>query len=222
MLVLIFYLHYSNIANGYTGAFTVNDSPYGTSYDIWTQRWWKWALAFPQDQNPMFDDSGRLCGNGQNYSDVWFLAGNAGGSSERTCTIPSGKAILVPLINAECSKAEEPLKPESDLLPCATEYIDTARNLVLKVDGIKIDKPEQYRVNSGGIFNVFMPVNNIYSVSVGNTSAASDGYWVFLKPLPEGEHTIEFSAQAGCPDPTCQNPLVVSVTYHLSIKAQPS
>ena len=56
---------------------------------------------------------------------VWFLAGTFGGKAERTCTIPSGKAILFPPINTECSYKENPmLKTESDLRACAKHLQD--------------------------------------------------------------------------------------------------
>ena len=33
---------------------------------------------------------------------VWFLADQLGGREERTCPIPAGKAVLIPLLTGEC------------------------------------------------------------------------------------------------------------------------
>ena len=42
------------------------------------------------------------------------------GPATRTCSIPSGKAILLPLINAQCNYLTKPnLKTNSQLLDCA-------------------------------------------------------------------------------------------------------
>ena len=61
-------------------------------------KWWKWVLAIPASQNPIFDQTGADCGLGQNGG-VWYLAGTTGGAVTRTCTIPAGKSIFFPIIN---------------------------------------------------------------------------------------------------------------------------
>ncbi len=49
--------------------------------------------------NPVEDNTGKFCGLGQS-GPVWFLAGTFGGTVERTCTIPAGKALFYPLVNS--------------------------------------------------------------------------------------------------------------------------
>ena len=72
--------------------------PYGASYGEWGAAWWQWALAQPASANPLFDSTGEYCGAGQS-GQVWFLAGTFGGSAERTCTVPAGRALLLPVLN---------------------------------------------------------------------------------------------------------------------------
>ena len=41
-------------------------------------------------------------------------------------------------------------------------------------------------------FTVTFPEKNIWDVQPGPTYARADGYWVFLKPLPQGKYKIHF------------------------------
>src|SRR5512134_2842630 len=71
---------------------------YGQTIGNWGQSWWQWALSFPTIVNPVVVDGSVDCTAGQSGK-VWFLAGNFGGTSERTCTVKSGKALFLPLLN---------------------------------------------------------------------------------------------------------------------------
>lgn len=42
------------------------------------------------------------------------------------------------------------------------------------------------------IFDLNMVEHILFSEKGGSTRASADGYWVFLKPLPEVEHIISF------------------------------
>lgn len=72
--------------------------PYGHTYNEWADRWWQWVDAIPQSVNPIIDPTGANCAIGQS-GPVWFLAGSPGGSYERSCTVPAGKAIFFPVAN---------------------------------------------------------------------------------------------------------------------------
>ena len=63
------------------------------------------------------------------------------------------------------------------------------------MDGHKID-PGNFRVTTG-FFNVTIPTNHITfwgDLPVGTFRGIADGYFLFLKPLPAGNHSIEFTA----------------------------
>ncbi|MCK7502716.1 MAG: hypothetical protein MZV70_00525 [Desulfobacterales bacterium] len=74
------------------------------TYGEWSAKWWQWAYSLPVDQNPFFDENGS-CTNGANgpVGPVWFLTGviNVSGTAVRNCTVPAGKALFFPIINAE-------------------------------------------------------------------------------------------------------------------------
>src|SRR5262245_1253253 len=70
---------------------------HGASYGEWSARWCQWALSFPLDQSPPAQDGAVDVSQGQSGS-VWFLAGTFGGNATRSCTIPTGKALLFPIV----------------------------------------------------------------------------------------------------------------------------
>lgn len=71
----------------------------GLTYGEWGERWWQWAFSLHHND---FSD----CTENQTFSPVWFLAGTTGGSATRSCTVPAGKNIMFPIINAEQSVVE--------------------------------------------------------------------------------------------------------------------
>src|SRR5437870_11795939 len=62
-------------------------------------QWWQWALAIPNSQSPLLDQTGQFAAVNQPKGNIWFLAGNGGGTTVRTVTIPGGKALFFPIAN---------------------------------------------------------------------------------------------------------------------------
>ena len=117
------------------GVFSTESTPYGKPYSNWTGEWWQWWLSNTAANNPAADPTGAMCAKNQNGI-VWMLAGTMGGSAERTCTIPTGKAILFPIIGSECSYAEYPnAKSDSELETCAQADNNDVAHLEATVDG---------------------------------------------------------------------------------------
>ena len=63
-----------------------------------TARWWQWVISIGQSENPLLDPTGADCAVGQE-GPVWFLGGTFGGPATRSCTVPAGKALLIPVLN---------------------------------------------------------------------------------------------------------------------------
>src|SRR5262249_45191022 len=57
--------------------------PYGRTYGEWGAAWWQWIYSIQTPVNPLLDGP---CEVGQS-GPVFFLVGNLGGSSTRTCTV---------------------------------------------------------------------------------------------------------------------------------------
>jgi hypothetical protein len=178
------------------GFFTAGDAPYGKSYGEWTVEWWRWILGIPKRVSPVVDVSGEYTAMNQQNRDVYFLAGKLAEERddlpERYCKISAYKSILVPVINSESSMLENPeLRNDDDIV----QHVKNDQNTIVKkqfyLDG-KVIRPE--RISSDPpVFDVYMVDDSLFTVGPGRmTRASADGYWIFLKPLPRGEHTISF------------------------------
>jgi hypothetical protein len=197
--------------------FSPDSKPYSNSFGDWTAKWWQWIFSVPGRDNPLTDSSGINCAQKQN-GPVWFLTGTTGGKVERACTIPSGIAILAPVMNAECSFLEFPsVKTASDLIDCSQEDNDHTINLKTTLDGRQLKNLENYRVTSP-LFNITIPQDNVLGAPSGNTRMVSDGFWVFLMPLTPGNHTLQFGGETPGNPTTGTNNFGVDVTYHITVK----
>jgi hypothetical protein len=169
--------------------FSPESDPYGLSYAEWTAKWWQWVLSLPVEINPVKDTTGKNSAIKQN-GPVWFLAGTIGGVVRRFCTVPSDRAILLPILNHGGTLADTPyIKLEKELLSHAITEMDVVSNLEVSVDNVKINGLKRHRIKSP-IFDVVLPEQNLFGGTAGPTRGASDGYWLFLKPLSKGVHRI--------------------------------
>jgi hypothetical protein len=178
--------------------FSLNEDPYGISFEEWSAKWWKWLMEIPQKENPAQDPTGMYCNLNQKDKDVWFLAGVFAGEANRKCEIPFGKAILF-AGGYECSIAENPnLKTAQELTDCAingiADFMDP-NSYSVKLDGKTILNPSHYKVISP-VFQTYLPANNIWGVMEGDTTAVAVSYLVFIKPLSQGFHTFESSSNS--------------------------
>jgi Serine aminopeptidase, S33 len=190
----------------------------GLSLGEWSARSWQWFFSLPQDINPYSDQTGERCGYGQS-GPVFFLAG-ADHSVERSCVVPLGVSIFVPLVGSECSTVESPPffgRDEAELRQCAANNVTMAESALdmtamqLTIDGQAIGDLLAYRAATP-LFTLWLPAgNNLGSDKVVADSVA-DGYQVMLGPLTEGDHVVVVSIpglQPGAP--------AVSITYRLTV-----
>src|SRR5262249_16120462 len=73
-----------------------------TSYppaSLLAAKWWQWVLETPASINPLLDSTGDNGAINQPHGNVWFLAGNTGGTTVRNVTIPAGRALFFPIVN---------------------------------------------------------------------------------------------------------------------------
>ncbi len=78
---------------------------------------------------------------------VWFLSDILVGSEERNCTIPSGKAILLPILNGICwdDKANPIPMSDQDIIECAKEGNEYGV-ISATLDGREIKDLDSYRI----------------------------------------------------------------------------
>jgi hypothetical protein len=194
---------------------------YGNSSGEWSARWWQWALSIPAATNPVLDETGANCAEGQS-GPVWFLAGSFfGGTFERACTVPPGKALFLPIVNAAFGAAVFDCEPTQPGVPCNITVLRAAAaasmdpvTIAASIDGVPVRHLRDYRVQSP-VFSVTLPERNVVDVpSATYAPMVSDGYWLMLAPLSAGAHTIHFkNSITGGPFAGTET----EVTYHLTI-----
>ena len=59
----------------------------------------------------------------------------------------------------------------------------------MQYTSVKLKSLEQYRTQSG-FFNITIPEDNIYNSRAGTFRTLTDGFFVFLEPLPPGKHDV--------------------------------
>jgi hypothetical protein len=202
--------------------FPPTSQPYGNSYAEWGSEWWKWAFGFDCANLPISDPDGS--NQDQNQSGpVYFLAGNTGGAVVRDVTIPAGKAVFFPLINIindyPCPdpnfQPAEGQSLEDFLTDGATGFIDLADILSVNVDGTDLTNLTDYRGTSS-MFNFTgnPDLANCADPCITGTEqqAVTDGYWIMLKPLSTGSHTLHFTGGISMYN------WVVDVTYNITVE----
>ena len=181
----------------------------GQGIGAWTADWWRWALAQPIE--PYLDPDGRFCDMGQ-AGPVWFLAGTDGNfKPKRVCTVPEGKHLLVPVINmvyfqrrdrqaSTCTELQAAVAVNNDHLVSAAVLLD--------------DKPvgdiRAYRIRSDGCFR-------LDPADPASPLAAADGYWLMIKPLPSGRHTLRVGANYGSPGKAAHGGMHQDFEYDLDV-----
>jgi hypothetical protein len=133
--------------------------------------------------------------------------------------IPKDKAILVSIIAAESDLGdpEQNDRSEQGLIQAAKSGNDNAAILV-KLDNTTLNFNEDPKFRAlSGFFNMTLPEHNLWEEKEkpGTIKAVTDGYFLFLKPLSEGNHTLYYEAATNPPNP---NVYAQTVKYHLNAK----
>jgi hypothetical protein len=155
--------------------------------------WWQWTYSMPKEISPVRDVTGENCHAGQN-GEVWFLAGGYGTSKiKRRCEIPEGKYIFFPVINMVYWPREEGSLSCENAKKYAALNNDELLSIEVELDSIKASNPAQTRISSEKCFDLLSLVSRDQNPPKVYPSA-SDGYWVMLKPLSKGVHSLKFNA----------------------------
>ena len=86
---------------------------------------------------------------------------------------------------------DQTLHNDQDVCQCATEGNDYGV-IGATLDGVKIQNLDQSRIDSG-FYNITIPSDNIFKEKPGTYKSFTNGYFVFLKPLPAGKHATSHS-----------------------------
>jgi hypothetical protein len=230
--------HDVNIENTAYGStqdliFTPDDSPYNKTYSDWANEWWQWHLSIPDIKentnlaHPRDSYSPEKCSWNQSSGPVWFLPDgkdqpNLSTAEIRECAVPEGKALMVQIVGSGCSTGEG-LKNDQELLDCAVWVLPTAE-FSASVDGVEVMNTKSDPIDRNKFYvepfktNLTYVDRNYYEVEPGTYDGMVAGYYLFVPPLPPGEHEIKFSESAieflsGFPS----DKRLSNVEYHITV-----
>jgi hypothetical protein len=176
----------------------INSKPYGQTYQEWASKWWQWHMSIPAADHPRENYSPENCAINQN-GPVWFLADGISIRpdprvvEQRECTIPANTSIIVQVLGGECDYGE--WSTDAEVITCVNEGINGGE-VFAKIDGTEISELQNSRIGTFW-FNITIPEGNPYNADPGTYRAAVDGYFLFLKPLTPGTHTLEIKGYHG-------------------------
>jgi len=200
----------------------------GTTYTDLNILWWSHVKGTEVDKNPLFDETGALCTQAQ-AGPFWYLFGSwtPTSSAIRSCTIPCGKNLVIPLCNFLSDTSYPGVNGEGDLQYHYNvhDFQNQMRQdveatcllsgqLQVSLDGVTFSTEDILfgRAEAYDPFDIFYPVNSadVYfgsPIKAGMYKGVADGIYVVLKPLSPGAHTLFFTAG------------FYEVTYNLNIES---
>lgn len=178
----------------------------GQSQAEWSRAWWQWAGSFPVDESPIADRTGALCGSRQNGA-VWFLAGTYGTKRTiRQCNVPQGKFLFFPLINYVVRPRPGWTTRCDSVTRSAARMTDDVSALILEVDGVRVYGLISHRQATPRCFGMGSLVDGKSAIF----PAAANGYYVMLRPLAKGRHTVNFGGALST--------MLQAVTYTIDVR----
>jgi hypothetical protein len=197
--------------------FSKDEKPFGKSYDDWASEFWnKWIAKNTDQATPK--PGGCLIVNNDYKSESMVMLmpqHDVHFPPTQTCQISSTQGIIIPLWVGWEDHDTPGSCQVSDLPQCA-RLVDLG-NIAsdVKVDGMPVAKLDvrqsvipgskllDYKINSltnvtqstSKTFTITIPANSVDIANnmPGTWQAASDGWWVFLKPLAPGQHIISYN-----------------------------
>jgi hypothetical protein len=220
--------------------YSKNDTPFGSPLDVWMSKWWTWWITTTTDEATPKPDG---CIMNKSNSMVFLMETTVFGKPHQVCEISSKQGIVVPLWTAfmEDSISEQGEqrfkgKTYEQLSKAAREEADLgAVTSLVKVDGIPVGKLDvvstmppsgllDYKINSmdnvtelySKGFNITIPENTHQAdQNAGTWRSGAHGWFLFLKPLPPGNHKLNYNVGVTGTGP---NDHSAEITYDLNVK----
>lgn len=208
----------------------------GDTYGEWSASWWQWLTSIPAAQNPQVGEGAVDCTLNQG-GPVWYLAGAPTGTTAvRTCTVPTGKKLFFPVLNAIFTNSPG----ESFTVAEKRELLDGVLNdlvpgfftdfglpgsracgLFAELDGTPLVYfVPQARTQSPAFHFETGDGAGFLTPGVVDPEAVSDGFWIMMPSLTPGEHTLRFGGRFCQFESFDDHPVFgpVDVTYHLTVQ----
>jgi hypothetical protein len=201
----------------------------------WAKEYWQWWMTVPETIPKDPETNLDKCFTGSDPAGVMiFLVDPYQITYNAKCSMPSEKYILVPLLVGECDPTVPDPRGKSDNIQdkwaCAKDADEIFRLWEVVLDGrilfknsgnsvVNQNLTEQILVRNSSIFTINIPDMNRFGAPAGSYPAVVDGYYLVLKPLSVGEHTLEYSIVHEIPVPGVGMPQQIpgKVTYSLTV-----
>jgi hypothetical protein len=231
---------FTGLSNAYSvETYSIDDTPFGSPLDIWMNKFWQWWVPVTIDQATPKPDA---CLINSSNPMVFLMETSVKDPPRQICKISSNQSIAIPLWGAFMEdsispQGEQPFKGYSyeQLSKEAREQADLgAVTSLVKVDGVPVAKLDvvssmragklDYKINSmdnvtelySKGFNVTIPEDTHFpDQNIGTWRSGAHGWWTFLKPLPPGDHTIEYNVGVTGTGP---NDHSSEISYDLDVK----
>lgn len=203
--------------------FPPGSEPYGLPYAKHIENFWKWILSIPAKDNPINDLTGEKCATGQSNtnSSLFYLAFNNGGISERTCKVPAGKGLFIPVMQVELTEKDVPGATIEELKLSAKTDQDSVNSLYLKIGDkeYNFEDPRNYRTATDG-FDINYADSGIFGIVEGGpTTGVADGYYIMTDPLQRGNYTVHYKSSLSCLEPGCAEPnFAQDIKYNIIVE----
>jgi hypothetical protein len=232
------------------GIILKDQKPFGKSYDEWASEYWSKWLAKSAAQATPQPGGCLMVNNDYKTAPVVMLMPtfDVNFPPTQSCQISSNQGILVPLWAGWADHDTPGSCQLSNLPQCAR--LEDLGNIAsdMKVDGVPVAKLDvrmsvtpgmsmthlsgalDYKINSltnatqstSKVFTLTIPPNSVEIANnvAGTWQAASDGWWVFLKPLTPGQHTISYNVRVtptGALTSPGTIPHFADITYNLQV-----
>lgn len=205
--------------------YSLSDTINGISTKGLITEYWDWWLNVNKTE---IEKSTCLMGNEKN-SNVIFLVDPidvADIKEYNNCVISKDQSLFMPILNSEADNFVEGYHglTMEQLLSKAREENDKVLDDIrlerlngfqLKIDQISQENLRSFRTESDP-WNITAKDGNHYQAELGTYPAIAEGFYVHIKPLSPGNHTIYYESSSI--DADTQAALVGKITYHINVK----
>jgi hypothetical protein len=189
--------------------YSPNSPPAGVkSLEPLIGKWWNWWEDHPasmaKNWPECFKGDGGAIGNNQSIvftpNTALAVEGNANAKNQK-CQISSNQLLYLIVYPGECSTGSKPHEGEfpetksvADFLNCAQDVNKVIKKMQVKVDGQDVSS-HIIRQTTSQPFNFIIKPDNADDwkapIVGGNNTSMAENYYLFFKPLPAGDYTIE-------------------------------
>jgi hypothetical protein len=216
------------------GVYTKDESPFNRTREDLVAKWWNWSypIGIDPETNTWAGLKDKGCLMHRDNSMVMLVDTAAGGKWTQECKISHNDGIMIPIWTGECNNAEKDCLTYSfEQLSKAARGYDLGKiKGEVKVDDIPIANLDvvDYATNvNKNVSEVYTKEFNANISQAGHIPveksgifpAAAHGWFVFLKPLSPGDHTVNYKNSVA---PTslsgAGNVNAAEFTYHFKVE----